>query len=247
MIYTFGDGFAAGHIWPEWPQILSAVCNEPVINYGYPGAGNNFIFSTVVEIALTIDEPSTFIVQWTNWNRFDKLLEDDSWNNTIQNDKKYSHAVYEVNNKKWWLSSGSTQMNDYRKKYQQQKQQQLFDIYHMVLLYEFLKQKGHVCFYCLTYDFDINKLTNEQLSLLSQLPWINKLLGMDSVINLLDRGTEIQPLPLGQARWILDFLSLPSLDKIKLTHLIDLISAQQWIPYNPDREEIWTQLVQKLS
>ena len=70
---------------------------------------------------------------------------------------------------------------------------------------------------------------------------------MDSIISTTDRGTEIQPLPLGQARWILDFLSLPSIDNKKLEQLIDLISAKTWIPYDPDREEIWTQIVQKLS
>jgi hypothetical protein len=247
MIYTFGDGFAAGHIWPEWPQILSAVCDQSVINHGYPGAGNDLIFSTAVEMSLVATEPSTFIVQWTNWNRFDKLLEDNSWNNIIQNDKRYSHAVYEINNKKWWLSSGSTQLHDYHTHYQQQKQRQLFDIYHMILLDNFLKQRGHVCFYCLTYDFDTSNLTESQITSLNQLPWINKLLGMDSTIRVTDRGTEIQPLPLGHAHWILDFLSLPSISNIKLAQLIDLISAQKWIPYDPDREEIWTQIIQKLS
>jgi hypothetical protein len=247
MIYTFGDGFAAGHIWPEWPQILSAVCDEPVINHGYPGAGNDFIFSTAMEMALAANQPSTFIIQWTSWNRFDKLLEDDSWNYTIQNDKKYSHAVYEINNKKWWLSSGSSQLRNYHTQYQQQTQRQLFDIYHMVLLDNFLKQRGHACFYCLTYDFDNSKLTEAQRTLLDQLPWVNKLSGMDSMISAADRGTEIQPLPLGHARWISDFLTLPSMDNTKLAQLIDLISVQQWIPYDPNREETWTQLIQKLS
>jgi hypothetical protein len=203
--------------------------------------------STAFESALVATAPSTFIIQWTSWKRFDKLLEDDSWNDTIQNDKTYSHAVYEINDKKWWLSSGSTQLRNYHKQYQQQKQRQLFDIYHMVLLYNFLKQKGHVCFYCLTYDFDSSKLTNQQMALLDQLPWINNLTGMDSTISVADRGTEIQPRPLGHARWILNFLSLPSIDNTKLAQLIDLISAQQWIPYDPDREEIWTQIIQKLS
>lgn len=247
MIYTFGDGFAAGHIWPEWPQILAAICNQPVINYGYPGAGNDLIFSTAIDTALAATQPSTFIIQWTSWNRFDKLLEDDSWDNTIQNDKKYSHAVYNINNKKWWLSSGSTQLHEYHTRYQQQTQRQLFDIYHMMLLETFLKQRGHVCFYCLTYDFDTSVLTKKQITLLNQLPWINKLSGMDSMIRVADRGTEIQPLPLGHARWILDFLLLPAISNTKLAQLIDLISAQQWIPYDPDREEIWTQIVQKLS
>jgi hypothetical protein len=246
MIYTFGDGFAAGHIWPEWPQILSAICNEPLVNYGYPGAGNDFIFSTAVETALTVNTPSTFIIQWTQWRRFDKLLQDNSWDKIIQDDSKYAHAVHEVNNKKWWLSSGSTQLLNYHTQYQQQQQRQLFDIYHMVLLNNFLKQKGHQCFYCLTYDFEIENLSEIQLILLNQLPWINKLSGMDSIISKSHRGTEIQPLPLGHAYWLLNFLSLPSMNKMKLEQLIDLISKQQWIPYNPDRENIWATLVKKL-
>jgi hypothetical protein len=247
MIYTFGDGFAAGHIWPEWPQILSAVSTEPVINYGYPAAGNDFIFSTAFETALTAPKSSTFIIQWTRWRRYDKLLEDDTWNNIIQSDKKYSNTVYTVGQNKWWLSSGSEQLVEYHNKYQQQKQRQLFDIYHMILLNNFLKQQGHTCFYCLTYDFDITKLTNEQLVLLEQLPWVNKLIGMESIIDSIDRGTEIQPLPLGHAKWLLDFLLLPAVDKEKLKKLIKLIDLQEWIPYDPDRENIWAHLVQKLS
>ena len=40
-IFCFGDGFATGHIWPEWPQILQAlVPQHQVINTTGIGEGD---------------------------------------------------------------------------------------------------------------------------------------------------------------------------------------------------------------
>jgi hypothetical protein len=43
-IFCFGDGFATGHIWPEWPQILQAlVPNCQVVVTAGIGAGSEFL------------------------------------------------------------------------------------------------------------------------------------------------------------------------------------------------------------
>ena len=42
-IFCFGDGFATGHIWPEWPQILQELAPQyQVINTAGIGAGSEF-------------------------------------------------------------------------------------------------------------------------------------------------------------------------------------------------------------
>jgi hypothetical protein len=63
MIYTFGDGFAAGHIWPEWPQLLEAVTQTEVKNFGHVGAGNEYIFNCAIKSALTANKTDIFLVQ----------------------------------------------------------------------------------------------------------------------------------------------------------------------------------------
>ena len=92
-IYTFGDGFATGHIWPEWPQILQAILyNCTIKNCSGIGAGNEFIFSNLVG-ALAKDPLATYIVQWAQPDRFDKLIEDTSWDNIIKNDQTVIQQV----------------------------------------------------------------------------------------------------------------------------------------------------------
>lgn len=246
MIYTFGDGFAAGHIWPEWPQILQAVSHDIVINQAYPGAGNDLIFSTALRTAWSAEKISTFIIQWAPCRRFDKLLEDDSWNHIIKNDSKYANAVYQVYDQKWWLSSGSNQVLDYHNKYQQIQQKTLFDIYHMILLNQFLISQGHRCLYLWTYDFDsagLDPCTKQQFN---QLPWINGSQGMDTLIDRSLRGTDIQPLPLGHALWVQQYL-IEFVDEPKLNKMIELLSDVCWVAFDPDRDEQWNQIKNQLS
>jgi len=49
-IFCFGDGFATGHLWPEWPQILQALLpNYTVITTAGIGAGDEFLVSGFVD------------------------------------------------------------------------------------------------------------------------------------------------------------------------------------------------------
>jgi hypothetical protein len=82
-IYTFGDGYASSHIWPEWPVILQALLPEcDFTHYGAVGAGNEYILNAVVQADL-LDSDAYFLVQWALANRFDKLLEDSSWDTLL--------------------------------------------------------------------------------------------------------------------------------------------------------------------
>jgi hypothetical protein len=74
MIYTFGDGFAAGHIWPEWPQLIELITATKVDNFGHIGAGNEYIFNCVVKTAANANKNDLFFIQWANPLRFDKLI-----------------------------------------------------------------------------------------------------------------------------------------------------------------------------
>jgi hypothetical protein len=101
-IYCLGDGFAHGHIWPEWPQLLQ--CLFPahnVICLTGIGAGNEFLISQLLDHDIN---QCTVIFQWAQPNRFDKLIEDTSWDANISQDSVYSENVI----KNWWLSSAST-------------------------------------------------------------------------------------------------------------------------------------------
>ena len=62
-IYTFGDGYASSHLWPEWPVILEALLPDCVFtHYGAVGAGNEFILNAVVQSHLE-DPDAYFLVQ----------------------------------------------------------------------------------------------------------------------------------------------------------------------------------------
>lgn len=88
-ILCFGDGYAANHIWPEWPAIVQALYPElQHENFGEIGAGNEFITSAIVQ-AHTDNPDEFYIVQWAIPNRFDKLLQDESWDSIIDNDPVY--------------------------------------------------------------------------------------------------------------------------------------------------------------
>ena len=106
-IICFGDGYAAGHIWPEWPDIIKALYPDlEHENFGAVGAGNEFITSCVVNSHIN-NPDAFFIIQWALPNRFDKLIEDSSWDKIIDEDPVYYFNRVHFNDQKWWLSSAS--------------------------------------------------------------------------------------------------------------------------------------------
>jgi len=226
MIFTFGDGFATGHIWPEWPQILQALLpDQQVINTAGIGAGPEFLVSRLIDQLLSM-HGQTAIVQWPVSNRFDKLLQDTSWDKTINCDSKYSfNRVADLHDRTWWLSSGSDQVTEYHKHWVQSKQHQLrLDIY-KVLVQNTLENID--CKYHFTCTQDQDTFSNQPRFKIS-------------------RQAQIQPSPIIHFHWLLEtvlpVLDLP-VDGDRVIWLQNEINKIQWIAYDSERETHWSNII----
>jgi hypothetical protein len=241
-IYTFGDGFAHGHIWPEWPQILTALLPDyQIVNCSGVGAGNEFIFSNLVN--KLIEHPdATYIVQWAGVKRFDKLIQDTSWDSIVQQDPVYSKNFRTIDAKTWWLSSASQlpQIQQYHSEYVQPKQAQLRTFNYIWAASQLLKHTQNYMFS----SYKIPFLSNTQQALcqlhpsmfsFSQLPELAKFC-----------TSEIQPHPIVHLEWIRQIL-LPALQLNVDPDWLDTITKrmynQNWMPYDVDRASIWANIV----
>lgn len=105
-IFCVGDGFAHGHIWPEWPQILTAILPQCQIQtITAVGAGNEFLINGLLQHDLT---DQLVIFQWAEARRFDKLVQDQQWQKIGESDPTYHFNFYQRGSDVWWLSSAST-------------------------------------------------------------------------------------------------------------------------------------------
>jgi hypothetical protein len=223
-IYCFGDGFAANHIWPEWPDIISALYPElDYKNFGAVGAGNEFIASAIIK-AHTEDPSAFFIVQWALPNRFDKLLEDSSWNEAIARDPIYHFNTIDLYDQRWWLSSGSNEA-DVQKyhTYYVQPQQSLLRTNNYKYLVDKLLQNQSVFF-----------STSDMDSYSRQYKFIGV------------RQHEIQPSPWIHINYLEDIV-LPNMpiqpEKTRIIELKNRIQQHTWVPYDPDRKQIWLDMI----
>ena len=222
-IFCFGDGYAANHIWPEWPAIIEALYPQwQHKNYGAVGAGNEFITSAVVQ-EHSKNPCDFFIVQWANPNRFDKLLQDDTWNYIIDNDPVYHFNRVKLNNQTWWLSSASTEkiVQQYHLTYVQTQQAESRSQNFKYLVENLLKDQA--IFFSL-----------DQMARYSNSERFKKV-----------RLNEIQPSPIVHMTWVEEKI-LPKMpqqpDQKKLIELKTRIKHHNWEPFHPFREEIWTQM-----
>jgi hypothetical protein len=222
-IFCFGDGYAAGHIWPEWPDIIKALYPDVEHkNFGAVGAGNEFITSCVVD-SHKKNPKAFFIIQWAPATRFDKLLQDNSWDNIINEDPVYHFNKVYCNNQTWWLSSASQApiIQRFHNTYVQTQQATLRS-FNFKYLVEHLLEKQSLCF------------TLEQLILYSNELRFKQV-----------RQKEVQPSPIVHLSWVeekilplLPYRACPArLDKLK-TRIIQ----HMWKPYDPDRTEIWKEM-----
>jgi len=141
MIYTFGDGYAAGHIWPEWPQMLELLYPDiGVYNFGHIGAGNEFIFNCAVKAALTASSTDLFVIQWALPTRFDKMIEDDSWIDINTSDTVYKGIYATQFGQHWWTTSASVLpiVTTYHSVYIQREQAMNTSILYMISLSKML-------------------------------------------------------------------------------------------------------------
>ena len=230
-IFCFGDGFATGHIWPEWPQILQALAPQcRVINTAGIGAGAEFLVSGFVDLIKDMQD-STVIFQWPSANRFDKMLQDDSWQSTISNDPVYHFNVNTDScNRSWWLSSASAnqEIKNYHKRLVQSQQQDRRQQVYQTLV-------SHTC----------NNL-NCQI-VYTSTPEQDKF-SHSKRFKLL-RQNQVQPSPVVHFYWLIEQI-IPQtnivIDHQRQKILETIINQTTWTPYDPDREEIWAQIKNQL-
>jgi hypothetical protein len=242
-IYTFGDGYASSHIWPEWPVILQALLpNYSFAHYGAVGAGNEFITNAVIQAHL--DDPEAyFLVQWAQTDRFDKLIEDSTWDNIIDTDPIYYFNRVQLAENQWWISSASQQPTviNYHKHYVQSKQSRIRMLNYVYLVSNLLRDKS------LFFSTQELKFTKDEYKYINNNNWVEK--------NMLDfsresrflkvRQQEVQPSPVVHMAYVKEYL-LPNLplvvDSDRLDELERRILDYKWVAYDPDRAEIWNKM-----
>lgn len=76
-LFTFGCSFTQYWRWPTWADALGQQ-SEHFENWGMCGAGNGFIFNSIVECNQrnNINKNDTVIVMWTNTSREDRYVGD---------------------------------------------------------------------------------------------------------------------------------------------------------------------------
>jgi hypothetical protein len=220
-IFCLGDGFAHGHIWPEWPQILQALLptHEIITGTGI-GAGNEFL----IDLLLQMDcKKQTVIFQWARAQRFDKLLQDDDWHERAKRDPVYFFNFETNATGTWWLSSASRdeKVQEYHNLFVQNKQAESRYKNQQTLVENYLQNQN--CRYWFT-------STSEQESFCQT--------HAESHL----RGKEFQPHPLLHYYFIIErimpALNLPIASKAQ-TEMLTVIRNTKWEPYDPDRKEIW--------
>jgi hypothetical protein len=223
-IFCFGDGYAQGHIWPEWPQILQVLCPEyTVVPITGIGAGNEFLISQLLAQEVSNQK---VIFQWAQHNRFDKLLQDHNWQTLAESDPTYHFNFYKFNDQHWWLSSASNlpEIIKYHNFYIQKDQSLLRYQNQQTLIKTYLE------FNCADYYFT-SKEIQEKFSRQSRFS------------NL--RGIEIQPSPIVHFFFVIEIL-VPAINlvinKNQAEFLRNKIQNHKWVPYDPDREEIWNNM-----
>lgn len=224
-LYCLGDGYAYGHIWPEWPQILQVLLPSYEVKIiSAVGAGAEFLIS---ELLANNVADSAVIFQWPQDQRFDKLVTDNSWANIIDNDPVYHFNCYQGQTGKWWCSSASDteEIKTYHEFYVSVAQHNLRNKNYKKLLTAYLQQNN--CQWLFT-------STQEQ----------ERFIQFEGFREC--RGNEIQPSPLAHfyfvVKKILPALSLP-VDAQRIDNLESEIKNTNWTAYDPDRKEIWDNLV----
>lgn len=230
-IFCLGDGYAHGHIWPEWPQILQAIVPDyEIVVLSGVGAGNEFLINRLLSQRNSI-QSQTVIFQWADCKRFDKLVQDQEWINIGQADTTYHFNFYTKYAQTWWLSSASDSdsIQKYHNFYIQSKQAFLRMQNQQILIENYLQNNR--CNYYFT-------STNNQKNF-SQKDRFKSV-----------RGSEVQPGPLVHFYFVVEVL-LPGVhidfDQDRADTLRQRIEKQHWVAYDPDREEIWKIIVESLS
>lgn len=228
-IFCLGDGYAHGHIWPEWPQILQALLPDHEIITGTGvGAGNEFLIDQLLNFDC---QDQTVIFQWAYAHRFDKLLQDQVWQDMAQDDPVYSFNCMTTASGTWWLSSASKnpKIREYHNFFVQNQQSTLRLKNQKILVENYLQNK-----HC------------QYLSISTQDQEVFCRLHKDSGL----RGNEVQPSPIMHFYFVVELIK-PALDlpiDVKQQELLEKHMLETtWTPYDPDRKEIWENICKKIS
>lgn len=221
-IFCLGDGYAHGHIWPEWPQILQALLpDHQIITVSGVGSGNEYLVSELLAQGHAVRNQMV-VFQWANPLRFDKLIEDQDWENVGKSDAVYAFNFYQCQDRRWWLSSASA--NPRVKTYHdmvQKKQAQLRTENYKILTQNYL-QNQQCSFYFTSTE------AQERYARQSRF--------------VLSRGDQVQPSPPVHFLFLKEII-LPNLPMVvdlqRMSLLQQRIEQHAWVPYDPDREEIW--------
>ena len=229
-VICLGDGFATGHIWPEWPQIIKALMPDYNITIiSGVGAGTEFLVSEM--LTLKDIQGAHVIFQWPTHNRLDKLLEDDTWDTLIKQDQVYRENFVDTKTGRWWLSSASNiePVRQYHKFFIQEKQLKLRQEVYKQLVTSFLRD-NHCNF--------IFTGTQEQDEFSRQKRFASL------------RQAEVQPSPFVHYKFATEIL-LPELgvspNNELSSKLENIILSTKWIPYHPDRDYIWSTILNQLT
>jgi hypothetical protein len=231
-IYTFGDGFATGHLWPEWPQILQALVPDYSVNNTCSaiGAGAEYLVTGLVDLVPELAN-NLVIFQWPMAARFDKLIEDKHWFHVGKTDPVYHFNFHKRPYGIWWISSASQQpqVREYHEKFVQSKQHKIRLQNYQTLVRNTLENLN--CSYCFTSTHE-----HQYYSTLNRFAEI--------------RQQEVQPSPVVHYYFLIEKI-LPQInivyDSARAAKLETLITAQSWQSYDPDSEEIWRDLVARLD
>ncbi len=222
-ILCLGDGFAHGHIWPEWPQILQALMpNKHVIEITGVGSGHEFLISGLLD---QDPQDCDVLFQWPNAERFDKLIEDQYWTDRARHDPVYFFNTYDSPHGIWWLSSASqdTEIRHYHDVMIQHKQHsRRYDVA-KILIKAYLENKK-----CRYYEFS----NHDQEKFLQQ--------SYPSI-----RGNQIQPSPISHFYYVVKKI-VPQMDyQVDTRWQMELerrIKNHVWVPFDADREHIWQEM-----
>lgn len=222
-IYCIGDGYAHGHIWPEWPQILKSLLPQvQIVQISGVGAGHEFLISELLD---QNPQNSDVLFQWPNADRFDKLIEDKNWEDRVKNDPVYFFNTYDSPHGTWWLSSASQdpEILHYHQTLVQPRQHFRRQSVAKTLLKGYLENQQ-----CRYFEFS-NKDQEEFIK--KSYPSF--------------RGTEIQPSPIAHFYYVIDVV-VPKMgyhvDQKWVSELENRIKNHVWKPYDPKREDVWNEI-----
>lgn len=108
--FTFGCSFTNYH-WSTWADIVAKELKVPFYNYGRTGAGNQYIFNTIMQAdaLYNFNEDDLVMVCWSSITREDRFTKD-GW---ITPGNIYSQSQYDIDFVKKWVDPTGCAIRDF--------------------------------------------------------------------------------------------------------------------------------------